>query len=139
MFVIYDENSLQPRYTVNTASENYGDTLTTNGEKFVIIPDDVNAPYENIDIYRNDDGEIAWRILTDRPSLAFDRTTIAVDTGIAIVDPCPEGTMIIVDGIEAGMTDGLPFEFSSNEPGTFSVYMLPPRPWLSSSVQITVE
>ncbi len=79
------------------------------------------------------DGEAVSRPVTGLP--ASHDLAVGVDWSVADV---PEGTQVLIDGVEVGEVDATGLVLSFSLAGVWSVDLVPPFPWVEASCEVTV-
>lgn len=75
---------------------------------------------------------------TPRPATGLPVThTIATNTDWIVPD-VPEGTVVEIDGTEAGVVDAVGLTLAFDLAGIWQVRLRPPFPWLEASCEVTV-
>lgn len=77
-------------------------------------------------------------VATLRPNTGLPATyTMPTDTDWAVPN-VPEGTVVIVDGVEAGTVDATGLVLNFDLAGTWQVKLRPPFPWIEATCEVTV-
>lgn len=106
-------------------------------EETILFPDDQGYSWVDGE-WSKETHYVLNDTVTPRPATGLPVTRTVVASTDWIVPEVPEGTLVLIDGVEVGEVDETGLVLSFSLAGVWSVDLVPPFPWVEASCEVTV-